>query len=204
MKQIDDLLSAIFFRLSCPEPETLGDYYLGRLMPGQRLVVARHLRECPHCTRELALYAAPERGQESTLYASESVLGGLLSTVKGGLQGLVGRVLWADPVPAALPVPALRGAAGGLLVYQAADVRVVLEVGPATGGYRRKRLLGQVEPRGAAIGAELWDGAELLDNIAVSRDSYFAFDRLKRGRYILCLRGNEREIWLEVDVEDGS
>ena len=67
MTTIDDLLTAIFYRLSCPEPETLGDYYLKRLPPGGRLVVARHLRDCPHCARELEMYAAPDEEAEGAL-----------------------------------------------------------------------------------------------------------------------------------------
>jgi hypothetical protein len=193
MNPIDDLLSAVFYRLSCPEPEVLGDYSLGRLPAGQRLVVARHLRDCPYCGRELALYALTEPG-------ASAEVGDLRGAVKVGLRSLIGRVSWAHPAPAALPALVLRGNSSAPQVHETEDVRVVLHVQPATSGYRRKRLLGKVEPAGAAIGAELWSEAELLDSITVEGDGYFFFDRLKSGRYILCLRGDGGEVWLEVNV----
>jgi anti-sigma factor RsiW len=188
---MDDLLSAVFYRRSCPPPETLGDYYLAHLAPGDRLTVALHLRECPHCTRELALYAAAER---KAVNASD----GLLNAAQDALASLVGRVLWAAPVAAA--VSALRGTQPVPVAYAAAEIQVMLEVQPATSGYRRRRLVGKVEPPAAAVGVELWSQVDLLDSLLVDRSGYFAFDRLKPGAYILCLRRNGVEVWLEVDV----
>jgi len=191
MTRMDDLLSAVFYRRSCPQPETLGDYHLGHLASGDRLVVALHLRECPHCTAELALYA----GETSDSLAD------LLDVARNALANLVSRVAWAAPSAGQVLTPALRGAPYVPLRYQSAGVQIVLEVQPAISGYRRKRLLGKVEPFSGAIGADLWNETELLDSLAVGRDGYFAFDRLKPGKYFLCLRGNGAELWLDVNVE---
>ncbi len=191
MTRMDDLLSAVFYRRSCPQPETLGDYHLGRLAPGDRLAVALHLRECPHCTAELALYAGETGGS----------VGNLVDAARSALAGLVSRVTWASPAPDLALATALRGAPYAPQTYQTEGVQVILEVQPALSGYRRKRLLGKVEPFSGAIGADLWNETDLLDSLAVGRDGYFSFDRLRPGRYILCLRGNGTEVWLDVNVE---
>jgi len=179
------LLTAIFYRLSCPEPETLGDYHLRRLPPGERLVVARHLRDCPHCARELEMYASLDEEAEGVL---------------DGLRGLISRVLWATPSASARLAPALRGDPYAQLVYQAEGVQIVLEVQPATSGYRRQRLLGQVELINVVTEAELWRESEVLESSTVDDEGYFSFDRLKPGAYTLCLRGDEMEVWQEVVV----
>lgn len=191
MTRMDDLLSAVFYRRSCPQPETLGDYHLGRLAPGERLALALHLRECPHCTAELALYA----GETSDR------VGDLVDVARSVLANLVSRVAWATPSAGQALAPALRGAPYAPQTYQTEGVQVILEVQPAISGYRRKRLLGKVELFSGMIGADLWNETELLDSLAVGRDGYFAFDRLKPGKYFLCLRGNGAETWLDVHVE---
>ena len=185
MTTIDDLLSAIFYRLSCPEPETLGDYHLRRLPPGERLVVARHLRDCPHCARELEMYASPDEEAEGAL---------------DRLRGLISRVMWATPSASHRLAPVLRGDPYTQRIYQAEGVQIALDVQPATSGYRRQRLLGQVEPINMMTEVELWHESEVLESSVVDDEGYFSFDRLKPGAYTLCLRGDEMEVWQEADV----
>lgn len=192
MTEIDSLLTAIFHRRSCPAAEMLGNYYLGRLSPGQRLAVAQHLRECPHCTRELALYAATDEA---------AAFGGLVAEAKDALRGLIGRVLWAIPVTDVPAAPALRGEPGARQIYRAGEVEVELESGPATSGYRRHRLLGRLQPAGTAKEIALWDDATLLAAATPDSQGFFAFDRLKPGLYHLCLRGDDTEVWLAITVD---
>ncbi len=44
-------------RWDCPDPDTLGDYYLGHLPVYQQGMIEAHLRECVRCREELALLA---------------------------------------------------------------------------------------------------------------------------------------------------
>ena len=185
MKTIDDLLTTIFYRLSCPEPESLGDYHLKRLSPGERLIVARHLRDCPHCARELEMYASPDEETEGAL---------------DKLRGLISHVLWATPSASHRLAPVLRGDPYTQRIYQAEGVQIALDVQPATSGYRRQRLLGQVEPINMMTDVELWHESEVLASSAVDGEGFFSFDRLKPGAYTLCLHSNEMEVWQEVDV----
>jgi len=189
MTRIEKLLSSVFYRLSCPKPETLGDYHLGQLPAGEQLVVARHLRDCPHCARELETYAA------ATDAEAENIL--------ERLPGLVRRVLWATPAADVPSAVALRGDIHAQRVYQAGDVQLVLEIQPATSGYRRQHLLAKIEagetPR-TYTEVELWREAELLESCVVDDEGSFSFDRLKPGAYTLCLRGHGTEVWVETDV----
>ncbi|MBM4459649.1 MAG: hypothetical protein FJ011_18120 [Chloroflexi bacterium] len=191
MTRMDELLSDVFYRRSCPQPEALGDYHLGRLSPADRLALALHLRECPHCTRELALYAASE--QKASMSPAD-----MWDRARNALTDLVDRVLWAAATPAVRPVPALRGGEAAVQLYAAEGVQIALDVQPATGGYRRRRLGGKVEPAGAPSGVELWSQSELLDSLLADESGYFAFDRLRPGTYFLCVRRNGAELWVEV------
>ncbi len=181
----DQLLLALFYRHSCPTPETLGDYYLGRLSPGRRLAVAQHLRLCPYCAEELSLYE--EEGAEDTA-------GGLMAR----LYQAVSRVRWAVAAPELLPSPAVRGAPYTQQAYQADSIQIVIETSPARVGYRRMDLMGQIQPAEAAEEAELWDAskASLVATRPVDEMGYFEFRQLSPGDYFLCMRAGEAETWV--------
>lgn len=181
---LDQLLLALFYRHSCPAPETLGDYYLGRLPPGQRLAVAQHLRHCPHCTRELKSY-----GKENEETASGPV---------NWLHRVVSHVRWAMTAPDLLPTPAVRGTPYTQQAYRAEDIQVVIEISPARAGYRRLDLMGQLQPAKAADDVELWDAdkATTVQTQPVEDMGYFEFRQLPPGDYFLCLRAGEAETWI--------
>ena len=181
---IDQLLLALFYRHSCPAPETLGDYYLGRLPPGQRLAVAQHLRHCPHCTRELKFY-----GKENEEAASGPM---------NWLHRVVSRVRWAVTAPELLPAPAVRGTPYTQQAYQAEDIPVVIESSPARTGYRRLDFMGQLQPAKAADDVELWDAgkATTVETQPIEDMGYFEFRQLSPGDYFLCLRAGETETWM--------
>lgn len=185
--RIDRLLLALFYRHSCPTPETLGDYYLGRLSPGQRLAVAQHLRYCPHCAEELSFYAEEEEMQDKEA-----------GKLTAWLHRLVSRVRWAVPAPELLPTPAVRGTPYTQQAYQTEDVQVIIEVSPARAGYRRLDLMGQIQPAEAANHVELWDADKTapIESQPVEEMGYFEFRKLSPGDYFLCLRAGETETWV--------
>ena len=51
------VLRATLHRRSCPTPEQLGLYQLNLLPAGERLILAKHVCECPHCTQDLQALA---------------------------------------------------------------------------------------------------------------------------------------------------
>jgi hypothetical protein len=46
-------LQVNLFRLLCPQPEVLGEYFLGMLDPELHQSIDEHLKDCSHCTSEL-------------------------------------------------------------------------------------------------------------------------------------------------------
>jgi hypothetical protein len=46
-------LLSLLHRITCPDPETLVNYQERRLAGTERLVIARHIAECPLCAEEL-------------------------------------------------------------------------------------------------------------------------------------------------------
>lgn len=128
------------YRLTCPPSIELGEYHLRMLPASRMLVVAQHVRECPHCARELS--------------ELEGFLGEQAST-----EGLLGRakLLIARMVGAGdltfTPAPALRGEAKGPITFAAEGIIIVLDMQPAMEG--RADILGQV----AADNQDDWTGA---------------------------------------------
>ena len=53
-------LTAKLYRASCPKPDQLIAYQRGELRGSEKSTVAQHLRQCPHCARELVALAHEE------------------------------------------------------------------------------------------------------------------------------------------------
>jgi hypothetical protein len=224
MTGIDNLLSAVLYRRSCPDPEILGDYYQRRLAPGDRLAVALHLRLCSRCTADLAMYATSQDDEAGG--ASD----GLFGADRNALGGLVSRVAWAIPrgrptrqqtrgdalqtsqsyqlglVNGAARISAEDKSLASVLpiqqIYQSEDIQVTLSIWSAINGYRKGAVLGTVSPPSTALGVELWNTVGLLRSSAVNCDGRVFFAQLEAGNYFLCSRQDSAEIWIETRVED--
>jgi hypothetical protein len=121
----------------------LGEYHLNILPASRKLVIAQHLRTCPHCTREIAQL-------ESFLKDTAPV--SLLAQAKVIVARLAGAVGQAGLAP--IPI-ALRGEARGPITLEADGIVIVLDLRPATGG--KASILGQV----AAANQDEWTGARV-------------------------------------------
>jgi hypothetical protein len=106
------------------------------------LVVGRHVRECPYCTREVAEL----QGYLSDLEPAAET--GLLDKARV----LIARLLGPGD-PAFAPAMALRGESKGPITFAADGVVIVLDIQPAAKG--SVNVLGQV----AADDQDLWTGA---------------------------------------------
>jgi hypothetical protein len=138
------------YRITCPSSMELGEYHLRMLPASQMLVVAQHLRECHHCTQEVAqlegFLSDLASTQEDSLLGKAKVLIARLvgGQAEPGKQGEIGFA----PV-----VPALRGDAKGPLTFEVDDIVIILDVQPSNKGM--VNILGQV----AADHQEQWTGA---------------------------------------------
>jgi len=117
------------YRVTCPPPMELGDYYLGFLPDSRKLVVAQHVRECPLCRREvteLEEFLAETAPEVSLLGAARVLIARLVNGPSGsdqrGENGLA-------PSGAAL-----RGEAKGPITLEADGLVIVLDLQQRDGG----------------------------------------------------------------------
>ena len=152
LARLQKRLTARLYRLTCPSPMDLGEYHLGLLPATQAVAVMQHLRECPHCQREVAqlenflgeLAPIPE----ASLLKRAKVL---IARLVGGKadSGSPGE-------PAFVPaLAALRGEAQGLITLEANGLSIVLDVQSAAEG--RVNILGQI----AADDQDRWTNASV-------------------------------------------
>ena len=197
--RLHDHLMARLYRVACPPPVELGEYYLDLLPRDQAAAVAQHLLDCPHCARELAqlkgylaeLATAEEPGPVERIEERVRVLVARLLT--GGMDaGLVGR---PDLAPASVGV---RGKEGEPYFYQADEVQVAIEVQDDANRPGRKVVLGLVigtEPGGLDV--HLWRAARPVATVAVDELGNFCIADLAPGSYELILSGPEIEIHIQ-------
>jgi hypothetical protein len=161
-------MRARYYRSTCPSSMELGDYHLSLLSESQKLVVAQHVRGCPHCRRELAELAE--------FLIEPDIQPDLLETAKVLFAQLVG----GGATPA---FGALRGESKGPLIFEADGVVITLDVKP--GQNRQVSILGQL----AADDQDEWTGAkvELLQSdspqLTASMDDLgaFRFEAVRAG-----------------------
>jgi hypothetical protein len=145
-------LKTRLYRIACPTSIELGEYHLRMLPAPQRLVIAQHLRECPHCARETALLENFLDGPSPTPQGSPFGKARLL------VARLVGRTtgpgLSTENRPSTA-LSALRGEGQLPLTLEADGVVIVLDV--QASGTGRLAIRGQL----AATDQVLWADASV-------------------------------------------
>lgn len=58
-EQIEQQLSAVLYRFSCPDTEELLNFRWGFLSSEQTQAITEHLQHCPHCSQEIAGFSGP-------------------------------------------------------------------------------------------------------------------------------------------------
>lgn len=205
LARLQDRLAAQLYRITCPSPVKLGEHHLGVLPRDQAAAVARHLAECPHCSREVAqlkdylteLAPALELSPLERVKERTRVL--VARLVNGGLEaGLLGQ-------PALAPAYAgVRGGEREPYLYQADDVQIAIEVQDDAEQLDRKVILGLVI--GMELGglkAHLWQANQRVAVAPVDELGNFVFPDLALGSYELILSGPEIEIHIQ-DLEVGT
>lgn len=156
-----NILTSRLYRISCPSTDELGEFYLRMLPAPQMLLVSQHLRECPHCTREI------EQLKEFLSDLAPASESNFLEQVKVLAAHLVGGPGGATAVGE--PSFALRGIGEGPITYEADGVVIVLDI--QSDDERKVDILGQV----ATDDQDLWtdstvtlkqkDGSKLTDTL---------------------------------------
>ncbi len=192
LTRLNDYLSAQLYRLTCPPPITLGEYHLGVLLRDQMASIARHLVECPHCSREIAqlrdYMAKPIPTPEPTPLKSIKIL--VAQLVYGGGGGV-----WAGSSGLSPGYAGLRGEEQGLYLYQANDVQIAVEVQDDAGQQGHKALLGLVTGMDThELSAHLWQIKQRVATTLVDDLGNFVIPNLAPGNYKLILSGPEEEV----------
>ena len=131
-------MRARFYRSTCPSSMELGDYHLGLLPDPQKIVMAQHVRGCPHCRRDLAEleeFLSEPDGQPDFFPA---------------VRVLFARLVDSGATPA---FGALRGESKGPLTFEADGFVITLDVQAGPNNY--VSILGQL----AADDQDEWTGA---------------------------------------------
>jgi hypothetical protein len=197
-------LTAQLYRLTCPSSMELGEYNLGLLPRDQAAAVARHLAECPHCTREVAQLKDYLTEMAPTLEL------GPLEWVKEQVKVLVARLVSGGPGGRPLKRPALapayagvRGEEEGPYVYQAGDVQIAIGVQDDAERPGRKVIFGLAT--GMATGeaqVHLREAGQRVAVVPVDELGNFVLPNLAPGTYDLILSGPGVEIHVpELQVE---
>jgi hypothetical protein len=175
-RRMQEILGVVVYRASCPSPETLGDFYLNALSPGQKLVVAKHLRECPHCAQEL---------KEYSITSPEGISLGVMEHLKEAITSVIEPLL----IPPRPQPAAVRGRTAHQRFYQADDLNIFIGFQPSTG--RRGTLSGAIIPpdqrltllAGTQIG--LFRQDEPMGSEHVNELGHFVFEDISPGEYDL-------------------
>jgi hypothetical protein len=189
MTRLQAILTAKLHRFSCPASEQLIAYYQDELEGSEKLVVAQHLRQCPHCARELATLTRVERaGWGERLRTAIRALDAGLVSPPVQIAGAV-----RDAAQRAHPAP---------LLYRAEEVEVILNLRPSRTHPRQQELSGLVSVGGQVpetIGGaqvELYRDEGLIAITRVSPLGHFTFAAMEPADYDLSLIWDDREIRL--------
>jgi anti-sigma factor RsiW len=168
----------------------LGEFHLDKLPQAERMAIARHVRECPHCRTEI-------RQLES--YLRELALA---ADAPAPLPPEPFRVLAARLLGGGRPAQAwagVRGQESGARMYQADDVQVTIDVQEDPRDPARRVLLGLVIGMPlAGMEAHLYREDEHIRSVAVEEAGNFILPGVEPGRYGLSLRGTN----MRIEIQD--
>jgi len=200
LAHVQSRLTAELYRVTCPSPTELGEYHLGVLTRDQAAAVARHLPECPHCSREVAQLSGYLGELAADIEFSP------LDRIKVWVAELVsGTGVDRLRTPALAPALAgIRGGEEGPRIYQAGEVQIAVEIQDDATQPDRKMVLGLItgiELR--ELTGHLWLAGEHVAEAAVDDLGNLIIGDLQPGSYLLILSGPDLEIQIQ-DLDVGT
>jgi hypothetical protein len=196
MTDIESKLSAALYRVTCPDAAELGEYRLGMTPSARADVIDQHLRDCPHCNRELAqldtfMVQVKDDVAFSTAERFKIWIARRVPNVSAGRGSLA-------------PAFSFRGVDDGeadpdrSMVFEAGDAQLMIEIQDDPGAGGRKTLIGLV------IGidlddleAHLWLDGQRVATAQVDDLGNFALPNLATGNYELIVTGPDVEIHVQ-------
>lgn len=173
---------AALHRLSCPDSEDLGLYQLRLLPESEQLIVARHMRECPHCQRELAELAKEDDGLSLPERVRRAV-----DVIEAQLTPMPRRAAYA-----------FRGSSASSRRFRTDELELHVSMQPGHSRGRRTvmgRLSTRDPQKSPPPGTEVWlmqDGEAWAT--VVEAGGVFAFEDVSPGSYALSLEWAGRPV----------
>ena len=187
-------MTSRLYRVTCPSPIELGEFHLRMLPASQMLIIRQHLRECPHCAREIS------RLEEFMIEPDPQP--GLIKSARVLIARLIKTPGMDQDSEDFLGAPAFAGLRGEgedePFIYQAGNVRVVIEVQEDLEEMGLKTLLGLVtglETNEFTI--QVVHGDQVIATTSVDEIGNFIIPHLSPGHYKLILSGSNMEIHVQ-------
>jgi anti-sigma factor RsiW len=201
LRRAEAVLRDAHFRAACPPPLALGEYRMGLLDTAEAVAVTRHLAECPHCSRELALLGA-FLAEGARVAAASPIPGAaervrvLLARLAGGITGALSGALTGAQLAPAYALGGVRGEGASPAVFEAEGASVVLAAHPgASGMFDLLGLLAGPPPQG--FSATLWQSGAIVAAAPVDEAGNFLLAGAAAGAAELLLSGPERLIYID-------
>ena len=200
LQKFQNGLTNRLFRATCPPSIELGEYHLGFVPMATSATIKEHLAECPFCSQELTQLAS-YMDQPDLFLRSDP-----LAAVRRSVKVLVARLISGPTVHTGMGSPAfapalagLRGSLDSLLIYEADDIQVILEVQDDAALTDRKAVMGLIVGIDDLEGlhAELWHEGTRTFSTPVDEIGNFAFDGLIPADYDLFVSGNDLDVHIE-------
>lgn len=193
LDRLQKRLTSRLYRLNCPSPIELGEYHLRMLLASQMLLIAQHVRECPHCAREIAELEKFFLGELAPTGSS------LLGKAKVLIARLVGGKEGDQKSGEFSPVFAgLRGEDEEPFIYQADGVRIVIDVQDDAEQMGFKTLLGLVTGlESNEFTIQVSQEGQVVATSSVDEIGNFIISHLSPGHYKLMLSGPNLEIHVQ-------
>ena len=200
MTDLEDRLTAVLYRVTCPDTIELGEYRLGITSESQesgprKAFIEQHLLGCPYCSRELAQLDSFMAQVQSDLDYTP------VERVKIWIARRVPDL--TAGVGSSTPAFAFRGGDGEddprqSLVFEAGDAQLMIEIQDDVEGAGRKSLVGLIigiDPEG--LSAQLWLDGQPVATANIDDLGNFTFSNLGSGHHELILSGPDVEIHVQ-------
>ena len=214
---IQGLLRERFFRMFCPSTDELIAYHSGSISGAQHDTITAHLRECPHCSREMRLLkhitSDPVTGRsppvfwpfiESTIMPESQADSNPPAVTQ--IRRVIAKLLHIEPQVALVDIyGAARGPARtDQYAYHAENLQIVIDVHRLANRNDRRVLTGSLFldddlPQGRwRASAYSVDNNQLIKTADLDNLGNFVLDDLSPGSYRLSLYLPDREVVIEA------
>lgn len=191
-QKVNQKLHRSLNRLECFTPQELGEYHSQLLSPERHQALERHLNQCPHCQRELALTRKFLEANSPNEQETKRPFGEAARVFVAQLIG-----------PSFTPAANLRGATTGPRIYQFEQYQLLLETQPSLAQPNQYQAQGTflgVEPEGWEL--QFWLETELMHTLQLDELGAFLVDGLPSGQYTLVLTSPDQTIVIRIVAVD--